>query len=248
MRPLCGVVMIDLHCHILPGVDDGAPSPDISLAMAALGADEGITTIVATPHCNTRDPRKNYKSAALSAAFRDLQDAVRAAGVPIRLLPGCEVLLRGDVGRLLDTQRLYTLAGSRYLLVEFYFDERPEVMDAALRTVRAHGYVPVVAHPERYFCVQDRPEMAARWYERGDILQLNKGSILGDLGERAYDVSRDFLRRGLCHVIASDAHHAAFRTPSFSRLLNELEYHFPAVPADLLLEENPRIIIQNQTF
>lgn len=240
--------MIDLHCHILPGVDDGAESPDTALAMAEIAADAGISTVVATPHCNARDPRKNFRSAALDAAFRGLQDEIDRAALPIRVLPGCEVLLRGDVGRLLDTQELYTLAGSRYLLVEFYFDEHPETMDAALRTVRSRGYVPVIAHPERYFCVQDLPEMAARWYERGDVLQLNKGSILGDLGERAYDTGRSFLRRGLCHVIASDAHHAAYRTPSFTRLLSELEYFFPEAPAERLLETNPRIILENQTF
>ena len=240
--------MIDLHCHILPGVDDGADSPDTALAMAEIAVDAGISTVVATPHCNARDPRKNFRSVALDAAFRGLQEAFDRAGLPIRVLPGCEVLLRGDVGRLLDTQALYTLAGSRYLLVEFYFDEHPETMDAALEAVRSRGFVPVIAHPERYFCVQDRPEMAARWYERGDVLQLNKGSILGDLGERAYDTSRDFLRRGLCHVIASDAHHAQYRTPSFTRLLNELEYFFPEAPAELLLETNPRIILENQTF
>lgn len=240
--------MIDLHCHILPEVDDGAESLEIALAMAEIAQASGIETVVATPHCNARDRRKNFRSDALDAAFRSLQAAIDRAQIPVRVLSGCEVLLRGDVGALLDAQPLYTLAGSRYLLVEFYFDEHPQFMDAALSSVRAHGYVPVVAHPERYFCVQDMPEMAARWYERGDVLQLNKGSILGDLGERAYDTSRDFLRRGLCHVIASDAHHAAFRTPSFTRLLDELEYFFPNTPIERLLQTNPQRILDNQTF
>ena len=141
-----------------------------------------------------------------------------------------------------------TLNGSRYLLVEFYFDEHPRYMDDALRTVQAHGFKPIVAHPERYFCVQDDPSMASQWYRRGYGLQLNKGSILGDLGEGAYDTAREFLRRGLCHVIASDAHHAAFRTPSFLRLLGELEYCFPDLDPMLYLEKNPQRVIENKSL
>lgn len=238
--------MIDLHCHILPGVDDGAPSMAVALDMAAKAAASEITTVVATPHCNA-DPRmRNFKSPALDAAFARLQSAVTAAGLPVRVLPGCELLLYGDVGALLGENRPYTLAGSRYLLVEFFFDESPRYLDAALQTVRAHGYVPVVAHPERYLCVQDVPAMASRWLSRGDILQLNKGSILGDLGEGAYDTARLFLQRGLCHLIASDAHHAAYRSPSFLPLLDELEYHFPNLDPALLLEKNPLRVIENK--
>ena len=237
--------LIDLHCHILPGVDDGADRPLTALRMAEIAARSDIGCIVATPHSNTRSQRKNYRSAALDRAFSDLQRAVREAELPVQILTGCEVLLRGDVDALLETQSLYTLAGTKYLLVEFYFDELPDTMDWALDAVKAHGYVPMIAHPERYFCVQDRPEMARRWLRRGFGLQLNKGSILGDLGEGAYDTARAFLQQGLCHVIASDAHHCDYRTPSFLRLLGELERRFPDLPPELFLEENPRRILQN---
>ena len=241
-------MMIDLHCHILPGVDDGAPDLDTALDMAALALEDETGVVVATPHCNTRAPEKNYRSPALDAAFAALRDALRAERLPLTLHTGSEVLLRGDVGALLDTQPFYTLAGSRYLLVEFYFDEQPAFMDAALAAVAAHGYVPVVAHPERYFCVQDLPDMAGRWADRGYVLQLNKGSLLGGLGEGAYDASRRFLRGGLCHVIASDAHHYAYRTPSFARLLGELEYFFPHLDPLLYLETNPLKIINDQAL
>lgn len=240
--------MIDIHCHILPGVDDGAASLDAACRMAALAAESGVGTLIATPHCNARDERKNYRSPALDGAFAALQREFDRLGLPVRVLPGCEVLLRGDVGALLAEKPLYTLAASRYLLVEFYFDEDPRYMDAALATVRAHGYAPFVAHPERYFCVQDDPALALRWFEAGCGLQLNKGSVLGDLGEGAYDVSRALLRDGLCHAIASDAHHFAYRTPSFARLLDELDYAFPAIDAALLLERNPQNVLQNRAL
>ena len=238
--------MIDLHCHILPGVDDGADCLDTALRMAELAAASEISTIIATPHCNTRTPQKNFRSQALNETFAGLQKALDRFGLPVRVLRGSEVLLRDDVDALLDTQRLYTLADSRYLLVEFYFDEQPRFLDRALATVAAHGYVPVIAHPERYFCIQDMPEMARRWYERGYLLQLNKDSVLGDLGEGAYDTARSFLRQGLCHFIASDGHHFSHRRPTFTRLLSELEYFFPEIDPALLLEQNPQRVIENR--
>lgn len=238
--------MIDLHCHILPGMDDGADSRRTALQMAELAVASEIEALVATPHCNARDVRKNYRSAAMDAAFSALQEAVSAAKLPLRILKGSEVLLREDVEALFAEHHFYTLGGSRYLLVEFYFDEHPRFMDEALSVVQTHGYVPMIAHPERYFCVQDMPDLAARWMRKGCALQLNKGSILGDLGERAYDCSRAFLRKGLCHVIASDAHGSGARTPSFLRLLEELDYCFPELPAELLLQENPRRVLDNK--
>ena len=241
-------MMIDLHCHILPGVDDGADSLDTALGMAALALEAGVDTVVATPHCNTRSEPKNYRSPALDAAFDGLRRALREETLPLTVHTGSEVLLHGDVGALLDTQRLYTLGGSRYLLVEFYFDEQPAAMEDMLQAVAAHDYVPVIAHPERYFCVQDLPDIAARWQERGWVLQLNKGSILGDLGEGPYDTARRFLRDGLCGVIASDAHHYAFRTPRFDRLLDELEYFFPQLDPAQYLEKNPARILTGQSL
>ncbi len=237
--------MVDLHCHILPGVDDGSDSPDTSCRMAAMAADCGVRYIVATPHCNNRGMPENYRSRELLGAFRALQEELDRWSIPIRILPGSEVLARENLPSLLENRSLLTLNGSRYLLVEFFFDEAPEAMDRYLGMIFSAGLVPVVAHPERYFCVQEVPRIAADWVDRGCLLQINKGSILGSLGEGAYYAAARLLRDGLAAVIATDAHHHRYRNTDFSKLLQALGRRFPEIDPDLLLQKNPAKIARN---
>ena len=172
--------MVDIHCHILPGVDDGAPSMEDSLEMARMAADSGVTDIIATPHCNLPgNGPKNYRSASLRTAFSRLQQALEQEGIPLRIHPGAEVFCTPELPRLLDQRQLQTLGGSRYLLVEFYFDESAEFMEQCFRDIRHRGLVPVAAHPERYNAVQRDPARLEGWFRRGIVIQLNKGSVLG---------------------------------------------------------------------
>ena len=240
--------MIDLHCHILPGLDDGAESPEVALEMAALAAESGVTHIFATPHCNTRDERRNYRSLELIDAYHALQEALDHFRIPVMILPGAEVLARGRFDDHLAAGDFLTLNGSRYLLVEFYFDEEPEYMEDVLRGIEARGLVPVVAHPERYYAVQQAPELALRWADARRVLQLNKGSILGDLGEDAYLTAAYLLHQGAASVIASDAHHCRWRTPHMGQLTEALELRFPKTDADLLLRRNPLAIAKDQSL
>ena len=240
--------MLDLHCHILPGLDDGAGSMEIALEMAAMAADSGVTHVFATPHCNTRNAQKNFRSDALIAAYRSLQAALDEARIPVKILSGAEVLARGRFAEHLAAGDFMTLNGSRYLLVEFYFDEDPAFMEQCLLEVEAAGLVPVVAHPERYFCVQNAPELAQRWAERGRVLQLNKESLLGGLGERAFDTAALLLRRGAVSAIASDAHDFRWRDPHMGSLLDVLERRFPEADPGLLLYETPLKIARDEAL
>ena len=209
--------MVDIHCHILPGVDDGSPSMEDSLQMARMAADSGVTDIIATPHCNLPGyGPKNYRSAALRTGFSRLRQALEQEGIPLGIHPGAEVFCTPELDRLLDRRQLQTLGGGRYLLVEFYFDESAEFMEQCFRAIRRRGLVPVAAHPERYDAVQRDPYMVRRWFERGVVIQLNKGSILGRLGRRAQDTALWLLERGLAHAAASDAHRPTVRTTHMS--------------------------------
>lgn len=240
--------MLDLHCHILPGLDDGAETLGVSLEMAAVAARSGVEYIFATPHCNTHDERKNLRSAELIAAYRGLQSALDENGIPIRILSGAEVLARGRFEAHLEAEAFMTLNASRYLLLEFYFDEDAAYMEHCFRAVENAGMVPVVAHPERYYCIQQAPELANLWVDRGRILQVNKGSILGELGEDAYTTSALLLRRGLVSVIASDAHHFYHRNPHMGALLEALDRRFPEVDAECLLRTVPMKIAKDQSL
>ncbi len=238
--------MVDLHCHILPGVDDGAEDLDAACEMAAIAAAVGIDTVVATPHCNTRNEIKNYSGQSLREKFHALQSAFDHYRIPVRVLPGAEVLVRGNMAQLLADRSFQTIADSRYLLTEFYFDEPPEFMDHELARIASAGLVPIVAHPERYFAINDDPEIVRRWHSRGYVIQVNKASLLGRLTEEAYDCAYYFLTEHLADLVASDAHHFTTRTPDLAELCVRLEEQYSEDYIRLLTEQNPRRIIQNQ--
>lgn len=167
--------MIDLHTHILPGVDDGAPDLETSVLMAAVAAESGVTHLVATPHSNQRGAFENYASPALQVRFDCLRAAVREAGIPLELSLGMEIFGTGDVPKLLREGRLLTINGGRYLLIEFGFHEDPLRIERLLDELLAAGYWPVVAHPERYYGLQRMPNYLYDWVNRGVVLQVNKG-------------------------------------------------------------------------
>lgn len=238
--------MVDLHCHILPGVDDGAGSLADALEMARMAAVSGVRTVVATPHCDL--PWEEAKNFAGTGAepLALLKQAVAEAGIPLALLPGAEVFCTPEFPALLEQKKLQTLADSRYLLMEFYFDEAPEFMDHCFAEAFCLGYIPVAAHPERYEAVFRDSELVPRWFRRGCIIQLNKGSILGRLGSRAETVSKFLLERGFAHVVASDAHSATARTPHMTAILRHLEDTYAPGYARILLSRNPERIIHGR--
>ena len=239
--------MVDIHCHILPSVDDGAGNGDDALMMARMAYDSGVAAIVATPHCNLPyEERKNYVSEELKNRFISLRDSIREAGIPLRILPGAEVMCTDELPELISRKRVLTLAGTRYLLVEFLFDSSVGYIDEMLSQISETGLVPVIAHPERYDAVQRSPLTVADWFERGYIIQLNKGSILGRLGSRAERTSAWILSRGLAHVVASDAHSPEMRTPHMSEILRFLEDNCSPEYANVLLCRNPGRLIENR--
>lgn len=238
--------MIDLHCHILPGVDDGSPDFETSCEMAKMAADSNVTAIVATPHCNNPGGPHNYRNNTLLDKFAALDRLLQYYNIPVRILPGAEVLVRDNFLRLLREERLVTLNNSRYLLVEFFFNAHAAYICDALAQIRRAGLIPVVAHPERYDAVQQEPMLAAQWFHSGYILQLNKGSLLGRLGRGAYQTSVWLLNHGLGHAVASDAHSASVRTTNMDMLIDFLQERYPADYIHLLLKENPSRIIHDQ--
>lgn len=238
--------MTDVHCHILPGVDDGAESLEEALVMARMAQASGVRAIVATPHCNMPRGEKNYRSDELRDRFLAFAAALKNQSIDIRLLPGAEVLCTEDAPELLRKGKLLTLAGSRYLLTEFFFDEPHDCMTELLEALAAEGVIPVVAHPERYRAVQRDPELVARWFARGYVIQVNKGSLLGRLGRRARTCSHLLLERGLAHIIASDAHGCAERTPHMNEIRELTEELFSPEYARILLEENPGRILRDE--
>lgn len=239
--------MIDLHCHIIPWVDDGADDAETACEMAAHAVRCGVTAVVATPHCNLRGALPNYRGRDFDLRLAMFRALLRQHRIPLKVLPGAEVFAHPDNLRtLLAQNRLVTLNHSRYLLVEFDFGASGNEISRLLRTVTEFGLIPVIAHPERYDAVQSAPELAMRWFSEGYLLQLNKGSLLHRLGDGAYETAMLLLRCGFADVIASDAHDTYYRPSGFQSLLPMLERHCAPAYIRILLEQNPARILADR--
>ncbi len=234
--------MIDIHCHILPGLDDGAAESDEALLMARLAFRSGTDTMIATPHVCAAHP---VSAAVIRRETAQLRGKLRDAGLPLTLFSGAEVLCDRHLTQLLDDGCFVTLADSRYLLVEFRFHEDAAAMHDLLRIVTQHALVPVIAHPERYRAVQRCPQLAGYWADRGYVLQLNAQSLTGELGRDARRTADHLLQNGLAHLLASDGHSIEGRLPQLHVARRILEDSFGEACARELLEDGPERIIRD---
>lgn len=230
--------MVDIHCHILPEVDDGAWDMEAAVAMARIARDCGVKKIITTPHFKG-EPGALEGLGLFQYQLRLLQSRLKREAVEVELLPGVEVLCVPQTLELARSGRLPTLGTGRYVLTEFYFDASAGFMDETLQALQHLGYLPVVAHPERYGAVQRDPELAAKWFHRGIVLQVNKGSVLGAFGRRAEDTAVRMLYRGIVHVIASDAHSPQVRTTNLEPVRRWCLDHLGQAYTKILLEDNP---------
>ena len=232
--------MIDLHCHILPGMDDGARHREEALHMAALAVESGVRAVVATPHC------LDGGGEAVASAVRRLQDDLNETQLPLQVFPGMEIFGTTNTARLLGEGELLTLNSSRYPLIEFSFESDGEEETGILHQVREAGFIPVVAHPERYVWVRRDPELLNLWVRMGCLLQVNKGSLLGKFGEGPRQMAMEMTGRGFTSVVGSDAHYARIRTPWMYEVWDLLARQFAPVAAQILLQDNPQRILQDQ--
>ena len=232
--------MIDLHSHILPEIDDGSKNLYESLEMARMAVDSGVTAIVATPHC--MDDRRWEVYDAWKLFVRMLEEHE----IPLKLFLGMEIFGTEDTASMLRNGKLFTLNDSRYPLIEFPFHTDGEVETGILRSVCRAGFRPVVAHPERYACIQRNPELINQWYRMGCLFQVNRGSLLGRFGGRAEMMAMELVERGFAAVIASDAHSSQVRTPWMDDVRQLLSKEFSRQYAKALLEDNPAGILNNE--
>lgn len=208
--------MIDLHTHILPGLDDGPGELPKALKMARAAVADGIRTMVATPHCG--DGAYDTAPDTVHRAVEVLNHALQQNGIRLTVLPGAEVRLGGDdpVG-LLKAGRLMTLNDTgRYLLVELPpLDWHPQIVDQLYR-LRLTGVTPVLAHAERIIPFQERPERIADLVHSGTAVQITAASLLGAFGPAAKKLAIRLLKHGRVHAMASDAHSVRRRPPLLS--------------------------------
>jgi len=238
--------MIDIHCHILPGVDDGADTPDTSLMMAAMAVDDHERALIATPHLMWDRNFSNETIAKIQKVYAEFCESLKKANLPIVCRLGAEVLC-AEVGEVMIRRGLFPrIAGTSFSLVEFYFDESPAKMNACLREISASGITPVVAHPERYSALQKQKKLLEQWSEQGYYLQVNKGSIYGQFGKKAKKTAEWMLENRVADLWATDAHNVNGRTTRSAAAIKDLKARYGEDYTKLITDINPYLLLQNK--
>lgn len=237
--------MVDIHCHILPDVDDGAETLSDALEMAYLAVSCGVTDLVATSH--VRGSEEGLEEiGVLPRQFLSLKEAVARENIPLKLHLGAEILCTGETAELARQGKLPTIGETNYVLCEFYFNAPWNYMEDILDTIVQSGYLPIIAHPERYDALREDRRRILHWFRAGYVLQVNKGSLFGAFGSRVQSTALWMLDTGLLHLIASDAHSPIRRTTDLTRLKEFLSDRYPLGYVRLLLEENPGRVIRGE--
>ena len=235
--------MIDIHHHCLPAVDDGPRSIGEAVELCRMSAEEGIETIVVTPHV-LRGRWKTMSPAQLEAARAELQE--RIGGSP-RLLLGSEVFFGHDIAEVLrGGETIVPLAGSRYILVEFASHAVPPMVLQPLHAVMLEGFTPIIAHPERNIVFQSKPELMVSLLRAGVKMQVTAGSITGDFGAEARLAALKWLRAGYVHFVATDAHNGVKRPPRFRAARAAVAELYGETLAQAVFVDNPRAVIERR--
>lgn len=207
--------LVDLHSHILPGVDDGARNDDQALEMLRAAEADGIDIIAATPHAH------HVNAARILDGVARLRQLAAEAGLKIEIIPGHEARLAPDLADRYGRQDLIPLNHTSYQLVELHlFEEWPkDLVERSIGRIQAVGLIPLLAHPERYPVIQRDPGWVEVLIESGILMQINSHSLTGYHGADAQGTAELLIRRGLAHVIASDAHNPGRRPPAIRAAL-----------------------------
>lgn len=238
--------MIDTHCHILPGVDDGAKSLAESMAMAKEAAKQGITKIVATPHHNNGLYENNGYD--IITAVNQLNKQLKDENIPIEVLSGQEPRINGDllgdlgIGQVLPLNRT-----TNYVLIEFPTSHVPGYTTQLLFDMQIMGYKPIIVHPERNQELMENPDKLYRLVKNGALTQIIAGNLIGKAGKKIERFANQLIEANLTHLIASDAHGVKKRGFYMREALNYLRKHYGETTA-YQLTENSELLLLGQTI
>jgi protein-tyrosine phosphatase len=233
--------LIDIHCHIIAGVDDGAKSWEVAAQMCRMAAADGIEHMVATPHANDRYV---YNRDEHRAALEHLRSLI--GGSP-RLSLGCDFHMSYEnVQDALTRPDWYTIDGGKYMLVELSNYGIPHQIEEYFSKLGDKGIRAIVTHPERNPILQQDRQRILRWVEQGCIVQVTGSALTGAWGERAWRTAAWLLEKQAVHVLATDAHDTRNRIPVLSTARKEIEEVYGKELAFALVDGNPRAIVNGQ--
>jgi len=236
--------MIDLHCHMLPGIDDGSPDLKTSLAMAAMASEDGIEHLACTPHITPG----LYGNTGPDIVRRtdELQLAIEAEGIPLTVWPGADIHVHPQLVARLGSGEAPTLAGSRYFLLEPPHHVLPPRLDDLVKRLLSAGYVPIITHPERLTWAEAQYEFIVRLASLGALVQVTAASVTGGFGRTAKALSDRLIDDGLVDIVATDAHNVSGRPPVLSEARDALAERIGEAEALEMVHNRPARVLRNE--
>ena len=236
--------MIDLHHHLLPGLDDGSKSMEDSVAMAKLAMADGITHVVCTPHANGR---YTYDSAVNGAKLAELRTLLDGENIPLTLGMGCDFHLSYDnIQAAKDDPQRYAINGKGYLLVEIPDYGLPRGLTEIFYELQLAGLTPILTHPERNPTLQSDMVRMEEWMRGGLLVQVTGDSVRGGMGKQAERMAHQLLSRRWVHFLATDAHNTASRPPRLREARRIVAKKYGEEYAEMLCETNPRAVFEGK--
>lgn len=240
--------MIDIHNHIMYGIDDGCKTIEESLAVLKEAEKNGIHSLILTPHYIKGSKYKKNNDEKLEI-LNSLNELLNANNMNIKLYLGNEIYVENNMIELIQSGEASTLNGSRYILFELPMGSEINNLSEIIFSLKVDGYIPVIAHPERYFQFQKKPELLIPLIEQGCLFQANLGSLVGLYGKDAMKCVKVMLKHDLIHFMASDVHHSNSR--NYLTIKDSYKVLVSLVGEDIareLVETNPSKIINNELF
>lgn len=239
-------MFIDLHCHILPQVDDGADSYIEALELISQAVKSGTTILTATPHFNNNyQGYRDVNKKIIIDKYKKLKNVISEKKIPATVFLGSELLADSNIPQLHFNNELITINGSRYILTEFTFDEKIENVLSYCKQLLSFGYIPLIAHPERYTFFSDSYHLLYDLIDIGCKFQINKGSPLNKYGEKAQKLAIRMLEDNFVHVISSDCHSPSNRNADMSDIYEWLLDRYPLDKVSEWTHDNAKRILLN---
>lgn len=236
-------MIIDMHCHIIPNIDDGACDISTAIEMCRVAEQDGIYGIIATPHYihrvidNGRD--------IVCAEVIELNNHLKNRKINVDIYPGCEAFICPELPKLVSEGRICTLNNSQYVLVELPMESIPEYTENVIYQLKLAGYTPIIAHPERNEIINNYPDALFNLISRGALSQVNASSLTGLFGKDIMRVATILLKHKMVHLVASDAHTIGGRSPRLSSAIDKIE-KLAGSETLLKIMKNSQAILNNQ--
>lgn len=238
--------MIDIHCHILPGLDDGPVTDEESLDMAKAAVKEGIKTIIATPH--HRNNKYENKREQILKNVSKLNELLKKEKIPLEILPGQENRIYGEILEDYLKGEILTLSNTQYLFIEFPTSSVPRYAERLLYDIQVEGITPIIVHPERNKEILENPDLLYNFVKKGSLTQVTAASVTGYFGKNIQKFSKQLIGANLTHFIASDAHNIHNRTFKLNEAYNYIEDIIGKDYVYLFMENSESILSNENIF